>query len=322
MSLPAPVSASSYSRHDVGLLRAARLMRALGPEASGIWAELSAEEVRCLSSVMDTVGDDPLAEAEAARRFSRDVRSAHLGGTVPVTSGLQAGDVWAALSSLSAETLAELLRGERPAVAALILSRLSSDAAARTLRMLPTALAVETMQRLLHLGTPHAGALKALEIYLEARLPLLSLQGTRSGHERVARIFDQLDTRAESVFLAALENAEPGAGRKVRALMFTFDDLSALDAGGMQTLLAAVDRASLIIALKGARPATSAAFFANMTQRAGELLREEMAALGPLRRSEIEAARHEIVTLARQLVQRGEIRTASARNSLEDEVVE
>ncbi len=90
--------------------------------------------------------------------------------------------------------------------------------------------------------------------------------------------------------------------------MFTFDDLTGLDAAGLQTLLSAVDRAALVVALKGARPDTAAVFFANMTQRAGDLLREEIASLGPVRRSEIEAARQELVALARTLMQRGDIR--------------
>ena len=90
--------------------------------------------------------------------------------------------------------------------------------------------------------------------------------------------------------------------------MFTFDDLSGLDAAGLQTLLSAADRAVLVVALKGARPDTSAVFFANMTQRAGDLLREEIASLGPIRRSEIETARQELVELARTLKQRGDIR--------------
>jgi flagellar motor switch protein FliG len=102
--------------------------------------------------------------------------------------------------------------------------------------------------------------------------------------------------------------------------MFTFDDLGTLDAGGMQTLLAAADRATLVIALKGAKDTTSAAFFANVTQRAGDLLREEIAALGPVRRSEVEAARAELVELARQLIGRGDIH--ARKDTDPDELVE
>lgn len=316
MNLPA-----TYARSpgDSGIARAARLMRVLGPEAAGIWAELSPAEVNSLTTAMDEIGDDPAAEAEAAQLFAAQAR----GASQPAGSaGHAPQDVWAALSALTVDTLTGLVRTERAAIVALMLSRLSSEASASVLRALPPSLAIETMQRLLHLGRPNPSAIRCLENYLKNRLPALTGDAGRGGHERVARIFDRLDARSESAFLAALENAEPGAGRKVRALMFTFDDLASLDAAGMQTLLTAADRSTLTLALKGAREATAAAFFANMTQRAGDLLREEISALGALRRSEVETARQELVTLARQLIQRGEIRAGNSRAAIEDELVE
>lgn len=318
MTLPATLSRNP----DSGTLRAARLMRALGPDAAGIWAELSPAETRELTAAMDFLADDPAAEADAARLFAEAARRFGHAGEYPASAQHRHKDVWSALSALPVDTLAALVRPERAASVALILSRLSSETSARVLRALPPSLAVETMQRLLHLGTPSASALKSLEDHLTRRLPALACEGSRGGHERVARIFDQMDTRAESVFLAALESAEPGSGKKVRALMFTFDDLGGLDAAGMQTLLSSADRGVLILALKGARDTTAAAFFANMTQRAGDLLREEIAALGPLRRSEVDAARQELVSLARQLIQRGEIRGNAAKGAIEDELIE
>lgn len=318
MTLPAR---TTLDRPETGLARAARLMRALGPEAAGIWGELSPAEVRSLTIAMDEVGDDAAAEADAARLFADAARRI---GEVhgPATSQQKHRDVWSALSALPLDTLAGLVRTERAAIVALVLARLPADTSARILRALPPSLAVETMQRLLHLGAPNPSAVKCVEDYFAGRLPAMAGEVSRGGHERVARIFDRLDARAESVFLAALESAEPGSGRKVRSLMFTFDDLASLDAAGMQTLLSSADRASLTVALKGAREATAMAFFANMTQRAGELLREEMSGLGPLRRSEVEAARQEIVTLARQLIQRGEIRAGTAKGAIEDELIE
>ena len=318
MTLPATLSRNI----DSGVLRAARLMRALGPEAAGIWAELSPSEARELTAAMDSLADDPMAEAEAARLFADAARRFGQAEQSPASSLHRHKDVWSALSALPVDTLVALVRAERASNVALILSRLSSETSARILRALPPSLAVETMQRLLHIGAPSPAALKSLEDYLTQRLPALASEGARGGHERVARIFDQMDTRAESVFRAALESAEPGAGKKGRSLWFTFDDLAGLDAAGMQTLLSAADRGVLIVALKGTRDTTAAAFFANMTQRAGELLREEIASLGPLRRSEIDAARHEIVTLARQLIQRGDIRGSAAKGAIEDELVD
>lgn len=291
-----------------GIARSARLMRALGPDAAAIWAELDPQEAETLSAAMDQMADDPSADSDALRRFTQAQRA---------TSG---AGVWAELSALDTPVLAALVRHERPQVVALILSRLSGEAAARLLRTLPPSLSIEAMQRLLHLGEVHPAAMAGLEQFLKGRVAALARQGAQAGVERIARIFDRLDPRAGTLFLAALETAEPGAGDKVRALMFTFDDLATLDTAGMQTLIAACDRAVLITSLKGAKPSTSAAFFANLTQRAGDLLREEIAALGAVRRSDVEAARSELVELARQLIQRGEIR--AGKDADPDELVE
>ncbi len=291
-----------------GIARSARLMRALGPDAAAIWAELDPQEAETLSAAMDQMADDPSADSDALRRFTQAQRA---------TSG---AGVWAELSALDTAVLASLIRHERPQVVALILSRLSGEAAARLLRTLPPSLSIEAMQRLLHLGEVHPAAMAGLEQFLKGRVAALAREGGQAGVERIARIFDRLDPRAGTLFLAALETAEPGAGDKVRALMFTFDDLATLDTAGMQTLIAACDRSVLITALKAAKPATSAAFFANLTQRAGDLLREEIAALGAVRRSDVEAARSELVELARQLIQRGEIR--AGKDADPDELVE
>ncbi|MBD3768708.1 MAG: hypothetical protein IE925_01085 [Rhodobacterales bacterium] len=298
------MSALTIARHDTpadGLMRSARLMRALGPDAAPIWAELSKSEVQALTAAMDALGPSADGESEAVSRFM----DAHRRLRSPVEAGTS---VWRRLSDVGTETLAGLFAGEHAQTVALVLSRLPGETSARLLRALPPRLAIDAMQRLLNLGPVHPAALAAFETRLGAMLAAKAGSGQGSGHERVARIFDRLDSRSEKTFLAALDHAEPGAGEKVRALMFTFDDLTGLDAAGLQTLLSAVDRAALVVALKGARPDTAAVFFANMTQRAGDLLREEIASLGPVRRSEIEAARQELVALARTLMQRGDIR--------------
>jgi len=291
-----------------GLARSARLMRALGPDAAPIWAELGPEEAEALSAAMDRLADDPSADGDALRRFTQAQKA---------TSG---AGVWPELSALDTPVLASLLRHERPQIVALILSRLTGEAAAKLLRVLPPSLSIEAMQRLLHLGEVHPAAMAGLEQHLKGRIAALSRDGATAGIERIARIFDRLDPRAGMLFLTALEKAEPGSGEKVRSLMFTFDDLANLDAGGLQTLLASADRAALVTALKGARETTAAAFFANVTTRAGDLLREEIAALGPVRRSDVDAARAELVELARQLIGRGEIHAGKAPR--DDELIE
>ena len=284
-----------------GLARSARLMRSLGPEAAGIWAELDPQEARALTQAMDALDDNMDGESEATRSFVDAHRRLK-------PAAATTGSVWSRLSAIDTGTLATLIAGEHPQTIAFILSRLSGEASARLLRTLKPRTAIDAMHRLLHIEQVHPAACASLEAEIASRLDGLLGSGSKGGHERVARIFDSLDSDSEKTFLAALENVEPGAGEKVRSLMFTFDDLARLDAAGLQTLLSAGARATLVTALKGAREQTASAFYGNMTRRAGELLREEIAATGAVRRSDVEAARHELVALARKLIEKGDIR--------------
>ena len=295
MSLPA--LSRPLDRQD-GITRSALLMRALGAKAASVWSELSPHEAEQLSAAMQALPDDAEAEQSALQAYVQSMRQTP---SSPQTS------VWAKLSRQDGTLIASLVQSESPQVIALILSRLSPDAAANTVRALPRTLATDALKRLLNLGEVHPAALRALEMVLENSLAQNKSGKLTGGHEHVARIFDSLDSGSESTLLSSLDSAEPGAGEKIRALMFTFDDLAALDPGSLQTILGSVDRAVLTVALKGASPTVSDAFFKNVTQRAGDLLREDIAAVGPVRRSEIDAARAEVLQVARALVKRGDL---------------
>ena len=296
-----------------GLARSAKLMRALGPEAAPVWNELSPDEASALSEAMDALDDDFEDESDAVESFVTAHRR-------QVAMPAAQTTVWARLAVLDTGVLLQIVAGQHPQTLALILSRMPGEASGRLLKALDTGLAVDVMRRLVHIGPVHPAVDASLEKALADWAGTAEKSADRGGHERIARIFDRLDSRAEKSLLAALETAEPGAGERVRALMFTFDDLAGLDAGGLQTLLSSADRAVLTVALKGAREETTAAFFRNMTQRAGDLLREEISLLGPVRRSEVDAARLELVTLARTLIGRGDIRAGAEDDK--DELVE
>ncbi|GAB5455842.1 MAG: flagellar motor switch protein FliG [Henriciella sp.] len=298
MSLPA--LSSPLERQD-GLTRSALLMRALGAKAASVWSELSPQDAEQLTAAMQALPDDAQAEQSALQSYVHSMRQA------PATPSLDQASVWAKLSRQDGTLIASLVQSESPQVIALILSRLAPDAAAHTVRALPRTLATDALKRLLNLGAVHPAALRAIEMALENSLTQSKSGKLSGGHEHVARIFDSLDSGSESTLLSSLDSAEPGAGEKIRALMFTFEDLAALDPGSLQTILGSIDRAVLTVALKGAAPAVSDAFFKNVTQRAADLLREDIAAVGPVRRSEIDAARAEVLQVARALVKRGDL---------------
>lgn len=298
MSLPALATAPIG---DSGLTRSARLMRALGAKAASVWTQLSPEEANRLSAEMDRLGDDANAERGVLRNYVDAMR------VQPTTAPQSNAGIWGHLSLQDGAEIAGLLESESPQIIAVILSRLTPNAAAKTVRALPRSLATEALKRLLILGDVHPSAMRALERILQNQMATKHAVSQSGGHAQVAQIFDQLDPQSEETLLAALDSAQPGAGEKIRALMFTFEDLSRLDPASLQTILANIDRTILTLALKGASDSVATVFFQNLTQRAGDLLRDEISALGPVRRADIDQARANVLAIARTLVNRGDI---------------
>jgi flagellar motor switch protein FliG len=134
----------------------------------------------------------------------------------------------------------------------------------------------------------------------------------------MAEIFNNLDRAAETRILAALEERNRESAEKIRALMFTFDDLQRLDSPGVQTLLRAVPKDKLLLALKGASDPLRDLFFRNLTERASKLLKDDLAALGPVRLRDVDDAQAAIVLQAKDLAAQGQIQLADGR---EDEMI-
>jgi len=141
----------------------------------------------------------------------------------------------------------------------------------------------------------------------------------RDAHEMMAEIFNNFDRQSESRFIAALEERSRESAEKIKSLMFTFDDLASLDSSGIQTLLRSIEKEKLAVALKGASDTLRDLFFANMSERAGKILKEDMEVLGPVRLSDVDEAQVHIVTTAKNLADQGEIMIVDA--SSEDELV-
>jgi flagellar motor switch protein FliG len=147
----------------------------------------------------------------------------------------------------------------------------------------------------------------------------LARTSRRDAHEMIAEIFNNLDRNTEGRFIAALEERNRDSAERIKALMFTFDDLAKLDPGGVQTLLRAVPKDKLAIALKGAADPIKDLFFSNMSERAGKMLREEIAAMGPMRLRDVDEAQMLMVQTAKDLSAKGEI--VLADNKADDELV-
>jgi flagellar motor switch protein FliG len=129
----------------------------------------------------------------------------------------------------------------------------------------------------------------------------------RDAHEMMADIFNNLDHQSEMRFLTALEERSRESAERIKALMFTFDDLQRLSPAAMQVLLRTVEKDRLPLALKGASEELRNLFFRNMSERAGKMLRDDIETLGPVRLREVDEAQASIVALAKELAAQGEI---------------
>jgi flagellar motor switch protein FliG len=147
----------------------------------------------------------------------------------------------------------------------------------------------------------------------------LARTNRRDPHEMMAEIFNNLDRNNEGRFMTALEDRNRASAEKIKALMFTFEDLTKLESSGVQTLIRNADKTKLATALKGASDQLKDLFFSNMSERAGKILREDMEAMGPVRLRDVDEAQAYLVTTAKELAAKGEIIIADAKG--EDELV-
>jgi flagellar motor switch protein FliG len=319
-----------------GPQRAATLLLAMGEDASGhILALLHEDELREISVAMAQLG--PVAADQVERLagdFVRQIGSAgSLVGSLEGTERLllrtlprervsqimeeirgPAGrTMWDKLGNVSEAVLANYLRNEYPQTVAVVLSRIRAEQAARVLAALPETFAMEVVMRMLRMESVQKEVLDGLERTLRAEfMSNLSRSARREPHEMMAEILNNLDRATESRFLAALDERNREAADRIKSLMFTFEDLGRLAPTAIQAVLRAADREKLPLALKGASERIRDLFFANLSERAGKMLRDDIAALGPVKIKDVDDAQASIVALAKEMAASGQIEIGEA----------
>jgi flagellar motor switch protein FliG len=216
--------------------------------------------------------------------------------------------MWEKLGNVNEEVLASFLQKEYPQTVAVVLSKISTDHAARVLAMLPEGFALEVIHRMLRMEAIQKEVLDDVEKTLRVEfMANLAKTTRRDSHEMMAEIFNSLDRSVETRIMGSLEETAPDAAEKIRALMFTFEDLSNLDPSSVQTIIRASDKDKLPVALKGATDTLKDLFFSNMSERAAKIMKEDMASMGPVRLKDVEDSQQYIVNVAKDLESRGEI---------------
>ena len=331
------------SRTLSGAERAAVLLLALGDEhGAPIWKSLDDEEVKEVSQTMSNLGPVSSSRIEALlidfvsqmsttgsmlgsyesteRLLQKFLTKDRVGNVMEEIRGPAGRTMWDKLGNVNEVLLANYLKNEYPQTVAVVLTKIKSDHAARVLGALPEEFALEVVTRMLRMESVQKEILDKVEETLRAEfMSNLARTTKRDAHELMAEIFNNFDRQTEGRFMTALEERNRDASAKIRALMFTFEDLAKLDAGSIQTLLRAVDKAKLGTALKGATPALRDLFFSNMSERAGKILRDDMEAMGPVRLKDVDDAQMAMVNVAKDLSAKGEIMLAQGNG--DDELV-
>ncbi len=228
--------------------------------------------------------------------------------------------MWDKLGNVNEVVLANYLKNEYPQTVAVVLSKIKADHAGRVLTQLPESFAMEVIMRMLRMEAVQKEVLDDVERTLRNEFfSSLARTNRRDSHELIAEIFNSLDRNTENRFITALEERNRDSAERIKALMFTFEDLGKLDPGSIQTLLRNVEKDKLALALKGATDTLRDVFFSNMSERAGKILREDMEAMGPVRLKDVDDAQMRMVNVAKDLANKGEIMIASKQG--EDELI-
>ena len=221
----------------------------------------------------------------------------------PSSKGLEA------LKWMDPRAVSELIRHEHPQIIAIVLAYLDSDQAAEILTCLPAGLRADVVMRIATLDGVQPVALSELDDIMEKTFAGKSTAKTSAlgGAKAAADIVNLLDPGTEGPLMEQINRADEALGSKIQDLVFVFDNLIEIDDRGMQELLRNVQSDRLLIAMKGADDDLKAKIFKNMSQRAAEMLKDDLEAKGPVKLSEVEAAQKEILLSARKLAESGTI---------------
>jgi flagellar motor switch protein FliG len=219
------------------------------------------------------------------------------------TKGLEA------LKWMDARAVAELIRLEHPQIISIILAYLEPDQSAEILTCLPINMRSDIMVRIATLDGVQPSALTELDDIMEKTFAGKGTARTSAlgGAKAAANIINNLEPSQEGVIMDQILKTDEQLGSRIQDLIFVFDNLLELDDRGMQELLRQVPSDKLLLAMKGCEEAMKEKIFKNMSQRAGEMLKDDLESKGPVRISEVEGAQKEILQVARKLAESGAI---------------
>jgi flagellar motor switch protein FliG len=214
------------------------------------------------------------------------------------------------LKWMDARAVAELIRQEHPQIISIVLAYLDPDQSAEVLAQFPEWLRADVVMRIAALDGIQPTALHELDEVIEKQFAGKTgalKTSVIGGIKSAANILNFMDASQENALIEQIRKVDDSLGTKIQDLMFVFDDLGDVDDRGMQEVLRAVPGEQLLLALKGADDSLKEKIFKNMSQRAAEMMKDDLESRGPVRLSEVEAAQKEILAIVRKMAEAGTI---------------
>lgn len=316
-----------------GKNKAAILLVALGPDLSAkIFQHLNDEEIEELTleianmrRVNPELKYDVLEEFHqileakdyinrGGVEYARDVLTRALGQEKArmilerLTATLQVRP-FDAIRKIDPSQLLNFIQGEHPQTIAMVLAYLQSAQAAQILSALPPDIQADVSRRIAEMDRTSPDIIKAVEGILEQKLSSVVSDefASTGGIDSIVNILNSVDRGTEKNIIDQLEEEEPELAAEIRKRMFVFEDIMLLDDRAVQLVMRQVDTHDVALALKTASEEVAEKIFRNMSKRAGEMLKEDIEFMGPVRLREVEEAQQRIVTVIRQLEDTGEI---------------
>ncbi|MEO8629125.1 MAG: flagellar motor switch protein FliG [Betaproteobacteria bacterium] len=316
-----------------GVQRSAILLMSLGEaEAVEVFKHLGPREVQKLGAAMakmSNVSRDQVAEVLRDFREEADQQS-NVGGATPeylrsvltralgddkagqLIDRIMQGNDNSGIESLKwmdSGAVAELIKSEHQQIIATILVHLEPDQAGEVLAAMVERLRNDVMLRIATLEGIQPSAMRDLNEVLAQALSGTDKvkQSAKGGVDTAADILNNLGATLEASVTSHIREIDPDLAQKIQDKMFVFDNILDLDDRGIQLLLREVQSDTLVVALKGTSDALREKVFKNMSQRAAEMLRDDLEAKGPVRLSEVEAEQREILRIVRRLAEEGQI---------------
>ena len=311
------------ARNLPGALKIAILVQSMGSEtAQIIMSNLAESEKKAVISQMEQMGtvSPDLVEKIAEEFFEHLQRRTPLpsgpsknktstGADDPSATGKTGGSNLEAVSKLDPERLLKLVENEHPQTIAIILVHAKTETASEVMSRLPDDIKTEVALRIAKLDKINSGMVAEINQVIES---ILSNKETSEIHaacgvERLAEILNLADEMSSELIMGEIEEQNPELAAQIKQKMFVFEDIVLVDDKGFQKLLRKVETSELAVALKAASDEVKEKVFRNMSARAGDMLREEIADMGPVRMNDVSAAQQKITGLIQDMEFKGEL---------------